>query len=343
MGFIKKVSSAKWFSLGVCVFSVAISGCTSSSDLSPTFVSIGTGGVTGVYYPSGQAIASMVNAKEPQYKIKASVEATGGSVFNVNAVVTGDLDFGVVQSDRQYQAINGLAEWKDQGPVTTLRSLFSLHSEAVTLVAAKDANIQNLSDIKGKTVNIGNPGSGQRGNALDVLKTAGLDPEKDFKAESLKAAEAPKMLQDDRIDAFFYTVGHPSGAITEATAGNRKVRLVNIAGMDSLLASAPYYAKTMINPKLYPEALNAEPVETIGVKATFVTDARVPQQVAYAFTKEVFENLEEFKKLHPAFSDLTRESMLQALSAPVHPGALRYYEEVGLIDQIPAQLRQQTN
>lgn len=305
-------------------------------------MAIGTGGVTGVYYPAGQAVAQMLNQKESLYGIKASVESTAGSVFNVNAVTSGDLDFGVVQSDRQYQATQGMREWKEN-PKSSLRSLFSLHAEAVTLVATKDSGIESLMDLKGKRVNLGNQGSGQRGNALDVLQTAGLKEESDLKAESLKAAEAPKMLQDGRIDAFFYTVGHPSGAITEATAGNVEVRLVPIKGMEALLKKAPYYAETTIDHKLYNRALNTAPVETIGVKATFVTDARVSNDVVYALTKEVFENLKTFKTLHPAFASLTKSSMLKAISAPVHPGALKYYEEAGLIDELPDNLRQATN
>ena len=295
------------------------------------FVTIGTGGITGVYYPTGGAIAKMVNKKKKEYGIRATVESTGGSVFNVNAVMNGDLEFGVVQSDRQYQAINGLAEWKNKGPQKDLRAVFSIHPESVTLVAAVDAGIKNIRDLKGKKVNIGNPGSGQRQNAIDALEVVGINYEKDLKAESVKASEAPGLLQDGRIDAFFYTVGHPSGAIKEATSGARKVRFAAITDMDKLLASSPYYAKSVIPVKLYPGAENDADVETFGVKATLVTSAKVPDEVVYAITKEVFDNFDEFKKLHPAYSTLTREAMLDGLSAPIHPGAMKYYKEVGLM------------
>ena len=295
------------------------------------FVTIGTGGITGVYYPTGGAIAKMVNKKKKEYGIRATVESTGGSVFNVNAVMNGDLEFGVVQSDRQYQAINGLAEWKNKGPQKDLRAVFSIHPESVTLVAAVDAGIKNIRDLKGKKVNIGNPGSGQRQNAIDALEVVGINYEKDLKAESVKASEAPGLLQDGRIDAFFYTVGHPSGAIKEATSGARKVRFAAITDMDKLLASSPYYAKSVIPVKLYPGAENDADVETFGVKATLVTSAKVPDEVVYAITKEVFDNYDEFKKLHPAYSTLTREAMLDGLSAPIHPGAMKYYKEVGLM------------
>ena len=297
------------------------------------FVTIGTGGITGVYYPTGGAIAKMVNKKKKEYGIRATVESTGGSVFNINAVMNGDLEFGVAQSDRQYQAVHGLAEWKDKGPQKDLRAVFSIHPESVTLVAAVDSGVKKIQDLKGKKVNIGNPGSGQRQNAIDALEAVGIDINKDIEAESIKASEAASLLQDGRIDAFFYTVGHPSGAIKEATSGARKVRIADVAGpgIDKLLAKYPYYAKAIIPHKLYPGAKNDKDVQTFGVKATLVTSAKVPDDVVYAITKEVFDNFDAFKKLHPAYGTLTKEKMLQGLSAPIHPGALKYYKEVGLM------------
>jgi TRAP transporter TAXI family solute receptor len=296
-----------------------------------TFVTIGTGGITGVYYPTGGAIARIVNKKRKEYGIRCTVESTGGSVFNVNAVMSGDLEFGVVQSDRQYQAMKGLAEWKDKGPQKDLRAVFTIHPESITLVAADDAGIKSINDLRGKRVNIGNPGSGQRQNSIDGLMNAGINYEKDLKAEGVKAAEAPGLLQDGRIDAFFYTVGHPSGAIKEATAGRRKVHFVPITGVDKLLKKYPYYAKAHIPIKLYPGATNTKDVSTFGVKATFVTSAKVPDRVVYAVTKEVFDNFESFKKLHPAYQVLTKQNMLEGMSAPIHPGAMKYYKEAGLM------------
>jgi hypothetical protein len=295
-----------------------------------TFVTIGTGGITGVYYPTGGAIAKMVNEKKKEYGIRATVESTGGSVFNVNAVMSGDLEFGIVQSDRQFQAVKGIAEWQEKGSQEELRAVFSIHPESVTLVAAVDSGIKDIRDLKDKTVNIGNPGSGQRQNSIDALQAVGIDIDKDIHAESVKASEAPGLLQDGRIDAFFYTVGHPNGAIKEATSGARKVRFVSISGIESLMKEYPYYAKSSIPIEQYPGAQNESDVETFGVKATLVTSAKVPDEVVYAITREVFENLEDFKKLHPAYSHLTRESMLEGLSAPIHPGAMKYYREAGL-------------
>jgi TRAP transporter TAXI family solute receptor len=295
-----------------------------------TFVTIGTGGITGVYYPTGGAICRIVNKKRKVYGIRCTVESTGGSVFNVNAIMAGDLEFGVVQSDRQFQAMKGLAEWKDKGPQKDLRAVFTIHPESITLVAADDAGIKSINDLRGKRVNIGNPGSGQRQNSIDGLTNAGINYKKDLKAEGVKAAEAPGLLQDGRIDAFFYTVGHPSGAIKEATAGRRKVHFVSITKVDKLLKKYPYYAKAVIPIKLYPGSTNTKDVQTFGVKATFVTSAKVPDRMVYAITKEVFDNFESFKKLHPAYQVLTKQNMLEGMSAPIHPGAMKYYKESGL-------------
>ncbi len=295
------------------------------------FATIGTGGITGVYYPTGGAISQMINDKRKEYGIRCTVESTAGSVFNVNAVMAGDLDFGIVQSDRQYQAVHGKAEWKKAGPQKDLRAIFSIHPEAVTLVAAQDAGIKTINDLRGKRVNIGNPGSGQRQNAIDALSAAGIDYEKDLHAEQVKASEAAGLLQDGRIDAFFYTVGHPSGAIKEATAGNRKVRIIPITDTTALLDRYPYYAPAVIPVKFYPGADNQKDIPTFGVKATFVTSSRVPDEMVYAITKEVFENLDQFKKLHPAYEFLTPQGMLQGLSAPLHPGAMKYYKEKGML------------
>ncbi len=304
-----------------------------------TFVTIGTGGVTGLYYPTGGAISRMLNKKFQEFKIKATVESTSGSVFNINAVLKGDMEFGVVQSDRQHQAYYGLAEWSETGAQSSLRSIFSIHPEPITLVVSERSGIKEIKDLKGKRINLGNPGSGQLQNSRDVIAAAGLS-EDDISAEYVKAVEAPSLLQDERLDGFFYTVGHPNGNIKEATSGRIKVLIVSIKGdaVEEMLERYPYYAEAIIPHEFYPRALNKEDIETIGVKATFVTSKDVDENVVYAITKVVFENFEEFKSLHPAYQVLTKENMLKGLSAPVHKGALKYYKEVGLEHHIDPKL-----
>ena len=299
------------------------------------FVSIGTGGVTGVYYPTGGAISRMVNAQRDTYNLRVTVQSTGGSVFNINAVLNGDLEFGIAQSDRQYQAANGLAEWEEAGPQEDLRSVFSIHPETITLIASVDSGIQGVGDLAGKRVNIGNPGSGQVQNSRDIFDAFGVD-EGSIQVEQVKAAEAPGLLQDGRLDAFFFTVGHPNGTIKEATSGRVKVRFVPVtgAGVDALLAKNPFYATSLIPISEYPNAGNDGDVPGVGVKATLITSADVDEDIVYAVTKEVFENFEDFRSLHPAYSTLQKTDLLAGQSAPLHEGALRYYKEAGLISQI---------
>jgi TRAP transporter TAXI family solute receptor len=317
--------------LGICFF-----GCSAKET---RFVTIGTGGVTGLYYPTGGAVSRMLNKKFKQFGIKATVESTSGSVFNINAVLQGDMEFGIAQSDRQYQAFHGLAEWTESGPQADLRAVFSIHAEPITLVVSGESGIEEIDDLRGKRINLGNPGSGQLQNSKDVLVAAGLS-DQDIMAEYVKAVEAPGLLQDERLDGFFYTVGHPNGNIKEATSGRIKVRIVPIRGkrIDKMIDEYTYYAKALIPHSFYPRALNSEDIETIGVKATFVTSRNVDEELVYALAKVVFENLEEFKSLHPAYKYLTQQNMLQGLTAPVHRGAMKYYSEVGLDEYIDTAL-----
>ena len=296
-----------------------------------TFVSIGTASEAGNYYRAGKAIAELVNRKIDTYKLRCTVETTAGSVFNIDALMSGDLQFGIVQSDSQWQAVHGKNAWKKKGSQADLRAVFSIYTESVTLVAAVDAGIKTIMDLKGKRVNIGNPGSGQRQNAIDALEAVNIDYKTDMNAEGIRSSESAGLLQDGRIDAFFFTVGHPNRAIRDATTGRRKVRFAAITGMDKLLKRYPYYTKSVVRSGLYPGAVNEGEIPTFGVKATLVSSIQVRAEVVYAFTREVFENLAEFKGMNEVHAHLTRAGMLAGLSAPLHPGALRYYEEAGLM------------
>ena len=298
------------------------------------FVTIGSGDFTGVYFPTGLAIAKMINKKRNQYGIRATVESTSGSVFNLNTIIAGYLEFGLAQSDIQYQAVKGLAEWAEKGPQKELRAVFSIHHESVCLVAAVDADINAIADLKGKRVNLGNPGSGQYQNAIDALQAASLNPKNDINVELAKASEAPVLLQEDRIDAFFCTVGHPSKTLQNATTGERKVRFIPITGpaIDQMVADKDYYITTTVPvAQFYPGAENPIDVKSFGVIATLCTSFKMPDHVVFTITKEVFDNFAEFKRQHPALGELTKQDMLKGLSAPLHPGAMKYFREVGLL------------
>ena len=295
------------------------------------FFTIGTGGVTGVYYPAGGAICRLVNADRKDHGIRCSVESTGGSIFNLNAIRDGEMDVGVVQSDWQHHAFNGTSQFKDQGANKDLRAIFSLHPEPFTVVARRDAGIKDFDDLKGKRVNVGNPGSGQRATMAVVLDALGWSLSDFSLASELRPAEQSQALCDNKVDAIIYTVGHPNGSIQEATTSCDTV-LVNVTGaaIDKLVESNPYYAKATIPGGMYNG--NPDDITTFGVGATVVSSSAVPEEYVYRMTKAVFEKFDDFKKLHPAFEVLDKKAMTtNALSAPLHDGAAKYYKEAGLM------------
>ncbi|WP_252180484.1 TAXI family TRAP transporter solute-binding subunit [Endozoicomonas sp. 4G] len=321
--------------MGMITLGAGLAAVTSSASAATPeqqFVTIGTGGVTGVYYPTGGAICRLVNKDRKDHGIRCSVESTGGSVYNLNTIRSGELDMGIVQSDWQYHAYEGSsAEFKDRGADKKLRAVFSVHPEAFTVVARKDANIVNFEDLKGKRVNIGNPGSGARGTMEQLMDVYGWSKATFSLTSELKSSEQAKALCDNKVDAFVFTVGHPSGTLKEATSSCDTV-LVNVTGpeVEKLIADNPYYRSATIPGGMYQG--NNKDTTTFGVAATFVSSSDINDEAIYNITKSVFENLETFKKLHPAFANLKKEEMISdGLSAPLHSGAKKYYEEAGLL------------
>ena len=293
------------------------------------FVTIGTGGVTGVYYAAGGAICRLVNKDRAKHGIRCSVESTGGSVFNVNTIKAGELDLGFTQSDVQYNAVKGVGQFKDAGAVSDLRAVFAVHPEPFTVVARKEANISKFEDFKGKRFNVGNPGSGTRSSAEELLSAMGWKLGDFSLASELKADEHGPALCDGKVDGFIYGVGHPSANIQDPTT-SCGAKLVPLTGpvIDKLVADKPYYAKVSIPAGLYPN--NPQATSTYGVLATVVASAKTPPETVYQVTKAVFENFDEFKKLHPALAHLSPQNMIKdGLSAPLHEGAVRYYKEKG--------------
>ena len=292
------------------------------------FITIGTGGVTGVYYAAGGAICRLVNKDRKSHGIRCSVESTGGSVFNVNTIKAGELDMGVAQSDVHYNAAKGLAQFKD-GAFKELRAVFALHPEPVTVVARKEANIRSFADFKGKKLNVGNPGSGTRASLDELIGALGWKIGDFALASELKADEHGPALCDGKIDGFFYLVGHPSANIQDPTT-TCGAKLVSVTGpaVEKLVKERPYYARATIPGGLYPG--NPQVTETYGVLATFVSSSKVPADTIYAVVKAVFDNFDEFKKLHPALAVLNPQNMVKdGLSAPLHDGAAKYYREKG--------------
>ena len=314
----------------LAVFAVSAFGIP-AAQAQQKFITIGTGGVTGVYYAAGGAICRLVNKDRAKHGIRCSVESTGGSVFNINTMKAGELDMGVAQSDVHFNAAKGVAMFQKDGPFKELRAVFALHPEPVTVVARKEANVKSFADFKGKRFNVGNPGSGTRSSLEELIGAMGWKLSDFSLASELKADEHGPALCDGKIDGFFYLVGHPSANIQDPTTVCG-AKLVSVTGpaVDKLVKEKPYYAKATIPAGLYPN--NDQPTQTYGVLATFVSSSKVPSDVIYAVVKGVFDNFDEFKKLHPALAVLDPKSMIKdGLSAPLHDGAVKYYKEKGWV------------
>jgi len=287
---------------------------------------IGGGSVTGVYYQVALNVCNILNKKASK-SFNCVGRPSLGSVFNINAVSRGLLDFGVAQSDRNWQAWNGKADWEGKKS-TKLRSVFSVHPETVLLVVRKSSKIKHVKDLKGKVINIGNAGSGQRGNAMDILKLYGLNHKSDLKSQGLQQNEASRAIIDKKIDGFFYTVGNPAAAIQDP-ANSTDIDIVNIdsQAVKKFVKERPYYVMSTIPKNTYKGV--SHPVTTYAVKATVVTSADATEKNVYEMVKTFFTNLKDFQKSHAAFANIEPKQMLEGLSAPLHPGAKKYYKEQG--------------
>lgn len=306
----------------------ALAMSTTTAVAEETFITIGTGGQTGVYFVVGQSICRLVNRDTATTGLKCTAPSTGGSIANINAIKAGDMTMGVAQSDWQYHAYNGTSKFEGD-KFDNERAVFSVHSEPFTVIARADAGIATFDDLKGKRVNVGNPGSGQLATMEVVLEAKGWTMDDFALASELKPAEQAAALGDNKVDAIVYTVGHPNGSIQEAVSTVDAV-LVPVEGeaIDKLVADNPFYAYATIPGGMYKG--NPDDVKTFGVKATFVTSADVPDETVYQVVKAVFDNFDRFKGLHPAFATLKEEDMVKdGLSAPLHPGAEKYYKERG--------------
>ena len=338
-------SSNLWTAFALGALTLGLAGCGSEtapasavpeepSAAASTFVTIGTGGASGVYYSTGSNICRLVNKNTESHGVRCNVEATQGSIYNLNTIAAGELDLGVAQSDWQYHAYHGSSKFappEGKGANEQLRAVFALHAEPFTVMARADAGIATFADLKGKRVNIGNPGSGQRGTMDELMAAMGWTTD-DFKvATELKSAEQSKALCDNKIDAMVITIGHPNGNIKEAaTACDTMLVPVTGPAVDQLVAANSYYRHAIIPGGMY-RGTDSE-TATFGVDATFVSSTNTGAETVYQVVKAVFDNFEDFKKLHPAFATLAKAAMVRdGLFAPLHDGAARYYREAGLL------------
>jgi TRAP transporter TAXI family solute receptor len=295
------------------------------------FVTIGTGGVTGVYYPTGGAICRLMNKTKKDTKIKCTVESTGGSVYNIKTIKAEELDFGIAQSDIVYQAINGEGKFKD-GAFKDLRVVMSIHSELLTLAVRKDSNIKTFADLKGKRVNIGNPGSGNEATVKLLFKNSNQLKLSDLQVEQLKSSECPNAIKDKKIDGYFYMVGHPTANFKDSSNSTDIlfISLKDVPAAQKLVDEKPYYAWGVIPKGLY-KGVDYD-TTTFGVKAILVTSSKVSQKAVYTMTKAILDNFESFKKMHPAYKNLTKEDLLKGFDTNIlHPGAAKAFKEAGIL------------
>ena len=310
---------------------ILVLSSTAQASRDEQYIAVGTGGVTGVYYPAGGAICRLVNRGRNNHGFRCSTESTAGGIYNLNALREGDIDLGIAQSDSVFKAVRGIDEFKSLGGDSKLRSVFSAYSEPFTLVVRADSGIRTLDDMKGKRINIGEKGAGQRSTLDALLKVKGWN-KKDFSATvELKASEQAAALCAGEIDVMIYMIGHPSGAIKEVTTScNSRLIPVDEDAIQALLEGNDYFEKAIIPGGMYRG--NEQPIATFGVGATLLASSDMPEQEVYEVVKAVFEQFEIFQKLHPALSGLNKKQMVsEGLIAPIHPGALKYYNEVGLV------------
>lgn len=291
-------------------------------------VSLGTGGVTGLYYPTGGAFCRLVNLTRQEHGIRCAVRSTLGSITNLEQVIAGEFDLGIAEAGQLHSAYTGRGALFDP----SLRTLVSLFPESLSVLVRADAGITRFDDLKHKRINIGKPGSSQR-YTLDLLMAARGWQLSDFaEVVMLEPAEQAAALCDDRIDATLYVVGHPSGAIKEAIR-DCDSRLISLSSDDiaALIRHNPHYLQVSIAGAHYARGL--PDVVTAGVNATLFARADLPEDVAYTLVKSLFEQFDTFRRMHPAFNLLQPQQMVMApLAAPLHPGAVRYFRESGLLE-----------
>ncbi len=295
--------------------------------LEKRFINIGTGSITGIYYPIGSTICKflMKNSHSDTEKIICSVASTTGGAYNINAMRNNDIDVGIAQSDWEYNAYYGQGIFKSK-PMQDLRLLLSMHKEYLTLVARKDSNINSVSDIKGKKVNIGAPGTGIRGMMVALMDVNGWT-KKDFSvASELKTSEQAQALCDHKIDVMADVIGHPNGAIQEVTYSCDTVFIpIDDENIKKLQEKYPYYSFGIIPGNIYKG--NPQDTKTIAVKASLLAKSDLDESIAYEIVKNVMNNLDEFKNLSGALNNLQKEEMAKENFVPLHSGAKKYYQE----------------
>jgi TRAP transporter TAXI family solute receptor len=293
-------------------------------------VLIGTATPGGVYYPLGGSICRLFNFTSERHGLRCAATLSEGSIDNIAALRVGEIDVAIVQSDVLADAVAGTGAFQKDGAWPALRVLFVAHDEPFTIVARRDSGIANSTDLIGKRINVGPPGSGYRLNMERLAAASNLTRDSFSETLELSAMDQAGALCAGRIDAFVYSVGHPNGLVQDAI--NRcqaKIVPVHSERIDAMLQRHREYRRMNVPGGLY--AGHPDPVPTFGVNAAVITTDKLPAIEAYELVRSVFEDFDEFTRLHPALALLNMQSATQALPyAAFHDAAAKYFRERGL-------------
>ncbi len=295
-------------------------------------LSIATGGTGGVYYPMGGGLAEVINNHVAGYS--ATAEVTGASVENMGLIATGDADLAIGLADTVVQAYSGTGRFEGQ-QLPMVRGLASLYANMIQIVALESAGIRSLQDLRGKRVSIGAPGSGTEVNAGAILEANGITYD-DIDEQRLNFNETADALANGDIDAGFWSVGAPSSSIMNLSTTQRIVIIaLSEAEIDAAMAANDTFAKTTLVGGTY-NGVDAD-IAVLGIPNVLTVSSEMPDDLAYSLTKAMFENIADMQAVHPAANQTTVEFTLAATPVPLHPGAIRYFEEIG--KTIPDDLR----
>lgn len=302
-----------------------LAGCGGTADQkapAKKFINIATGGTAGVYYPLGGAIAEILNKNVPG--INATAQSTGASVANINMLKDGKVELATVQNDTAYYAFKGTEMFKDK-QVDSLRGLATMYNETIQIVVLADSSIQTMEDLRGKNVAVGSIGSGTEANARQILEAYGITYN-DLKPQYLSFGEAANGLKDGNVDVAFVTAGAPTAAIQDI-AFQKSVRLISIetTKADALIKKYPFYAKQIVKADTYPGQTTE--ITTVAVKAMLVVPASLDDETVYKMTKAIFTNTDRLKAAHKLGEGITKETALEGMPIPVHPGADKFFKE----------------
>ena len=317
---MKLFSKLSLLSVMLVVVIAALAGCGGGGG--NKFLNIATGGTAGTYYPSGGAMAEILNKEIPN--MNASAQSTGATVANINMLKEGSVDLAIVQNDITYYAANGIEMFKDK-KIENLCGIATLYPETCQIVTLQSSGIKDIASLKGKRVAVGAAGSGAEANARQILEAYGITYD-DIDEQFLSFGEAASALKDGNVDAAFLTAGYPTAAVQDIASQNA-VRLLGVDAehADKLIAKYPYYTKVVIPGKTYGDF--ADEVPAVSVMAMLVCTDKIDDKLGYDITKALFSNLDRIKAAHAVGKFITKEKAMEGMPITMNAGAEKFFKE----------------